>query len=69
MTNDAGARAEGAETPRAVSRPEEARAIFEGVEPHARFQAHGSLERYAKFYGENLGAEIGASARARRWGP
>ena len=43
--------------------PQKAREVVEGALAYARFQAHGSFERFAKFYGENLGHELGDRAR------
>lgn len=43
--------------------PREAQKIVDSALVSARFQAHSSFERFAKFYGENLGAELGARAR------
>ncbi len=41
----------------------EAQAVVDSALSYARFQAHGSFERFAKFYGESLGAELGDRAR------
>jgi hypothetical protein len=45
---------------------ERMRAVVDSALAYARFQAHGSFERFAKFYGENLGAELGDRARRTR---